>query len=104
MAISVINQEEIKSRLHLGNTHYCLVQNLLLSKNVRIKIYETIILPFVLYQCKMWSLTSKYEHKLRVCENRVVRRRIFGPKREQEAGEKCTMSFIVCTLHRILQW
>jgi hypothetical protein len=65
------------------------VQNLLsshlLSKNVKIKIYKTIILPVVLYGCETWSLTVKVEHKLRVFENRVLRR-IFGPKRDGVTG------------------
>jgi hypothetical protein len=46
------------------------------------KIYKTVILPVVLYGCKTWSLTLREEHKLRVFENRVLRR-IFGPKREE---------------------
>jgi hypothetical protein len=60
------------------------VQNLLSSrllfKNVIIKIYKTIILPVVLYGCETWSLTLREEHRLRVFENRVLRR-IFGSKR-----------------------
>jgi hypothetical protein len=66
------------------------VQNLLssslLSKNVKIKIYRTIILPVVLYGCETWSLTLKEECQLRVFENRVLRR-IFGPKRNGVTGE-----------------
>jgi hypothetical protein len=74
-------QEEIKRKLNSGNTCYHSVQNLLsshlLSKNVKVRIYKTIILPVVLYGCKIWSLTVREEHKLRVFENRVLRR-IFG--------------------------
>jgi hypothetical protein len=58
----------------------------LLSKNVKIKIYRTIILPVVLYGCKTWSLTLRDECRLRVFENRVLRR-IFGPKRDEVTGE-----------------
>jgi hypothetical protein len=58
----------------------------LLSTNVKVKIYETIILPVVLYGCETWSLTLREEHTLRVFENRV-RRRIFGPKRDELTGE-----------------
>jgi hypothetical protein len=62
------------------------VQNLLssslLSKNVKIKIYRTIILPVVLYGCESWSLTLWEESRLRVFENKVLRR-IFGPKRDE---------------------
>ena len=83
-------QEEIKSRLKSGNACYHSVQNLLssrlLSKNLKIKIYRTIILPVVLYGCETWSLTLKEERKLRVFENMVLRR-IFGPRRDEVTGE-----------------
>jgi hypothetical protein len=79
-------QEEIKSRLKSGNTCYHSVQNLLssslLSKNLKIKIYKTIILPVVLYGCEIWSLTLREERRLRVFKNRVLRR-IFGPKKDE---------------------
>jgi hypothetical protein len=58
----------------------------LLSRSVKIKIYITIILPVVLYGCETWSLTLSKESRLRVFENRVLRR-IFGPKRDEETGE-----------------
>jgi hypothetical protein len=58
----------------------------LLSKHIKIKIYRTIILPVVLFGCETWSLTLREEHKLRVFENRVLRR-IFGPKRDEVTGE-----------------
>jgi len=68
--------EEIKSRLRSGNACYHSVQNILssrlLSKNVKIKIYRTIILPAVLYGCETWSLTLREEKKLRVFENMVL--------------------------------
>jgi len=57
-----------------------------LFKNRGIKIYRNIILPFVLYGCKTWSLTWTEERRLRVFENRVLRR-IFGPKRDEVTGE-----------------
>jgi hypothetical protein len=63
-----------------------LVQNLLssslLSKKLKIRIYKTIILTVVLYGCETWSLTLREEHKLKVFENRVLRR-IFGPRRDK---------------------
>jgi len=66
------------------------VQNLLssrlLSKNLKIKIYRAIILPVVLYGCETWSLTLRKERKLRVFENRVLRR-IFGPSKNDVTGE-----------------
>jgi hypothetical protein len=58
----------------------------LLSRNEKVKIYKTIILPVVLYGCETWSLTLREEHRLRVIVNRVLRR-IFGPKRDEVTGE-----------------
>jgi hypothetical protein len=57
----------------------------MLTKNVKIRIYKMIILPVVLYGCETWSLMLKEEHRLRVFENRVLRR-IFGPKRDNVTG------------------
>jgi hypothetical protein len=51
-----------------------------LSKNIKIKIYKTVILPVVLYQCETWSVMLRVEHRLKVFENRVLWR-MFGPKR-----------------------
>ena len=71
-------QEEIKSRLKSGNAFCHSVQNLLssslLSRNLKNKIYRTIILPIVLYGCETWSLTLREQYRLRVPENRLVRR------------------------------
>ena len=65
-------QDEIKSRLKLGNACYYTVQNLLssrlLSKNLKINIYRTTILPVVVYGCETWSLTWRKECRLRVFE------------------------------------
>jgi len=58
----------------------------LLSKKLKIRIYRTIILPVVLYECEAWSLTLREERKLRVFENMVLRR-IFGPRRDEVTGE-----------------
>jgi hypothetical protein len=58
----------------------------LLSRNVKVQIYKTIILPVVLYGCETWSLTLREEHRLRVFEKRILRR-IFGPKRDDVTGE-----------------
>jgi hypothetical protein len=57
----------------------------LISKELKIKIYRTVILPVVLYGYETWSLTVREEHRLRVFENRVLRR-IFGPKREEDGS------------------
>jgi hypothetical protein len=84
------NLEEIKGRLKSGNACYHLVQNILssslISKNLKIKIYINIILPFVLYGCETWSVTFRKERRLRVFENRVLRR-VFWPKRDKVTGE-----------------
>ena len=80
----------MNARLKSGNACYHSVQNLfsssLLSKNLKIKIYRTVILPVVLYGCETWSLTLREERMLRVFESRVFRR-IFGPKRDEVTGE-----------------
>jgi hypothetical protein len=82
--------EEIKSRLNSENACYHSAQSLLssrlLPRNVKVKIYKTIILPVVLYGCETWSVTLREEHRLRVFANRVLRR-IFGPKRDEVMGE-----------------
>jgi hypothetical protein len=54
-------------------------------KVVKIKIYKTITLSVVLYECETWSLTLREEHRLRVFENRVLRR-IFVLKRDEVTG------------------
>ena len=68
------------------------------------KIYGTIISPVVLYGCETWSLTLREERRLRVFENRVLRR-VFGPKRDEVTGngENYIMrSLVICTAYRIL--
>jgi len=82
LSATITNQtcmnEEIKSRQNLVNASYNSVQSLLfshlLSKNLKIKIYKTIILPVVLYECETWSLTLREEHRLRIPDNRVLQR------------------------------
>ena len=67
-----------------------MVQNLLssslLSRNLKTKIYRSIILPVVLYGCETWSLTLREERRLRVFEARLLTR-IFGPKRDELTRE-----------------
>ena len=94
LGTSLMNQnsfhEEIKCTLHSGNSCYYLMQNLLssslLSRNIKVKIYRTIILPFVLYGCETCSSTVSEEHRLGVFRNRVLRK-IFGPVRDEVTGE-----------------
>jgi hypothetical protein len=82
--------EEIKSRLNSGNACYHSVQSLLssrlLSRNVKVKIYKTIILLVVIYGCETWYLILREEHRLRVFENSVLRR-IFEPMWDKVMGE-----------------
>jgi hypothetical protein len=81
---------EIQSRLKSGNAGYLLVQNLLssslLSKNIKIKTYRTMVLTVVVYGCGTWSLTLREECSLWVFENRVLMK-IFGPKTDEVIGE-----------------
>jgi hypothetical protein len=90
--------DEIKSRLNMGNACYYSVQNLLssclMSKNLKIKIHKTVILPVVLYGCETLSLTLGEEHRLRVFENRVLRK--------MDHGENCIMmNFTAYSLQQI---
>jgi hypothetical protein len=71
---------------HIFRSVQSLLSSRLLSRNLKVKIYKTIILPVVLYGCETWSLILREEHGLRVFENRVLRR-LFGPKRDEVTGE-----------------
>jgi hypothetical protein len=95
--------EDIKNSVKSGNACYYLPWSLLscslLSKNLKIKIYRTLILPVILYGCETWLLILREEHRLRVL------RRIFGPERDEVTGrgENIIMrSFMICTPHPIL--
>jgi len=83
-------EEEIKRRLKPGNACYHSVQNVLssrlLSKNLKIKKWRNVIVPVVLYGCETWSVILREECRLRVFENRVLRR-IFGPKMDEVTRE-----------------
>jgi hypothetical protein len=83
-----------------SNKHYYPVSY---QKNLKIKIYKTVILPVVLYGCDTWSLTLGEEHRLRVFENSVLRKifRLKGGKMDH--GENyIMMNFTACILHLIL--
>jgi len=85
-----------------------------LSKNMKTKIYRTVILPVVLYGCGTWSLTLREDHRLRMFENRVLRK-IFGPERDEVTREwrklhseelyglYCSLNMRVIKL-RIMRW
>ncbi|KAJ4438846.1 hypothetical protein ANN_14799 [Periplaneta americana] len=83
-------QEEIKCRINMGNACYYSVEKLLssslLSKNLKVRIYKTVILPVLMYGCETWTLTLREEHRLRVFENKVFRK-IFGAKQDEVIGE-----------------
>ncbi|KAJ4448580.1 hypothetical protein ANN_10599 [Periplaneta americana] len=83
-------REKIKHRINMGNACYYWVEKLLssslLSKNLKVRIYKTVILPVVLYCCETWTLTLREEHRLRAFENKVLRK-IFGAKRDEVIGE-----------------
>jgi hypothetical protein len=87
---SKFDLEDIKKGLSSVKSCYHSVQNLLsirlIRKTVNIRIYKTIILPVVLYGCETGSLTLREGHRLRVFENRVLRK-IFVPKRDEVRGE-----------------
>ncbi|KAJ4434511.1 hypothetical protein ANN_23073 [Periplaneta americana] len=63
-----------------------LLSSNLLSKKPKVRIYKTIILPIVLYGCETWTLTLREEQRLRMFENKVLRK-IFGAKRNEVTGE-----------------
>ena len=74
----------------MGNACYYSLEKILsyrlLSKKLIVKTYKTIILPVVVYGCETWSLTLREEHRLRVFENKVLRK-IFGAKRDEITRE-----------------
>jgi hypothetical protein len=84
----------------------------LLSKNVNINIFRTVILPVVLYGCESWFVTFREEHRLRVFENRVLRR-IPRPKRDEVIREwrklhndelYCSPNIVWVTKYRRMRW
>ena len=92
--ISVTNtndiREEIKRTINKGNACYYSLQKILssrlLSKKLKVKTYKTVIPPVVLYGCETSSLTMREELRLRVLENKVLRK-IFGAKRDKITGD-----------------
>ena len=82
--------EEIKYRINMGNACYYSLEKILsshlLSKKLKVNTHKTIILPVVLYGFETWSFTLRKEHRLRVFENKVLRK-IFGAKRDEITEE-----------------
>jgi hypothetical protein len=84
---TVLREVQILAFNEIHGRHFIhFISSRLVSRNVKVKIYKTILLPVVLYRCETWYLTLREEHKLRVFENRVLSR-IFGPKRDEVTGE-----------------
>ena len=89
LGITVTNtnaiHEEIKRGMNMGkaccNSLEKILSSHLLSKKLKVNTYKTIILPVVLYGCETWSFIFREEHRLRVFENKVLRK-IFGAKRD----------------------
>ncbi|KAJ4439560.1 hypothetical protein ANN_07687 [Periplaneta americana] len=77
--IENLSFEEVEKFKYLGATSAV--------KNLKVRIYKTVILPVVLYDCKTWTLTLREEHRLRVFEKKVLRK-IFGAKRDEVTGER----------------
>ena len=98
--------EEIKCKLKSGNVCQHSVQNLfscsLLFKDIKINIYRTIILLAVLYGCETWLLTLREECRLRVFENRVLRR-IFGPKRDDVKEKELYALYSLPNIIRVIK-
>ena len=97
-------REEMKRRINMGNACYFSLEKILLSrllsKKLKVKTYKTIILV-VLYGCETWSLTVREEHRLRVFENKVLRK-ISGVKRDEITGEWRKLH--TAELHALYSW
>jgi hypothetical protein len=88
----------------LATIRFSLLSFHLLFTDVKVKVYKTIILPVVLYGCETWSLTLREERRLRMFENRVLRR-IFGPMTDEVTGDwrsYIMRSFVICSHPQIL--
>ena len=69
-------------------------------KNIKLKMYKTVILPVILYGCKTWTLTLREEKRLQVFENKVLRK-TFGPKRQSNGEDYITGSYMIFMGSRI---
>ncbi|KAJ4452070.1 hypothetical protein ANN_03586 [Periplaneta americana] len=100
-------REKIKHRINMGNACYYSVEKLLssslLSKNLKVRIYKTVILPVVLYGCETWTLTLREEHRLRMFENKGVTEEYCASDHEPDCTENqnstrhLTPSVLRCT-------
>ena len=94
LAITVTNtndiREEIKRRINMGNARYYSLENILSShlqsRKLKVNTYKIILLPAVLYGCETRSFTLREANRLRMFENKVLRK-IFGAKRDEITGE-----------------
>ncbi|KAJ4444537.1 hypothetical protein ANN_06332 [Periplaneta americana] len=98
-------REEIKRRLNMGNACYYSVEKLLssslLSKNLKVRIYKTVILPVVVYGCETWTLTLREGQRLRVFENKSLRKYLGlrGIKLQENGESYTTQNCTHCILH-----
>ncbi|KAJ4441124.1 hypothetical protein ANN_10974 [Periplaneta americana] len=86
MVAQAVEKAEADVQLRRQREKQLWAKSILLSKNLKVRIYKTVILPVLLYGCETWTLTLREEHRLRVFENKVLRK-IFGAKRDEVTGE-----------------
>ena len=87
--VKILFRKKLRAELSQGMfaiIRYRIFPTNLLTKNIKLKINRTIVLPVVFYGCETWSLTLREEGRLRTFEKRVLRR-ILGPKRDEVTGE-----------------
>ena len=94
---------ENKSELNSGNARHNPLSSSLLSENIKVKIQRTIILPVVLYGCETRSLRLREERRLRVFENRVLRK-IYGTKKDEVIGEWRSLHNIIRVMKSRMRW
>ena len=98
-------REEIKRKISIGYACYYSLEKILssplLSKKLKVNTYKTIILPVVLYGCETWSFTLREEHRLRLFENKILRK-IFGAKKDEIIGEWRKLEN--AELHALYSW
>ncbi|KAJ4431600.1 hypothetical protein ANN_20199 [Periplaneta americana] len=100
-------REEIKRRINMGNACYYSVEKLLssslLSKNLKVRIYKTVILPVLLYGCETWTLTLREEHRFRVFENKIICSRDSSIHSSLITAQKRSIGFQRCKIYLLLE-
>jgi hypothetical protein len=95
---AVVTRDPPKFRESCYYSDQNIMSSRLISKNLKIRIYKTVILPVVLCGCETWSIASRKEHGLRVFENRMLRK-IFGPRREEDRSWRKLNNDELLSLH-----